>query len=192
MGAAGWWVAAGSRGVCTGWHRAGLLCQEPQADGAPACFPGVPAPHGRKNGLLEGLGGLRPRFWEHLWGVLAGSVPHWGLGGQGRDGGPVDTRTLVRAHVSLPGNEALHSLTKAGDYSLRVDLRAGEEAVFAQYESFQVDSAAEHYRLHLEGYHGTAGEGQGGRRGRGQEAGGVRRREERPSLLRPPSTQGTP
>uniref|UniRef100_A0A8D0XB47 Tenascin-X n=1 Tax=Sus scrofa TaxID=9823 RepID=A0A8D0XB47_PIG len=56
------------------------------------------------------------------------------------------------------GNEALHSLTKAGDYSLRVDLRAGEEAVFAQYESFQVDSAAEHYRLHLEGYHGTAGD----------------------------------
>uniref|UniRef100_A0A8C3X6X4 Tenascin XB n=1 Tax=Catagonus wagneri TaxID=51154 RepID=A0A8C3X6X4_9CETA len=56
------------------------------------------------------------------------------------------------------GNEALHSLTKAGDYSLRVDLRAGEEAVFAQYDSFQVDSAAEHYRLHLDGYHGTAGD----------------------------------
>ncbi|XP_010838380.1 PREDICTED: tenascin-X-like [Bison bison bison] len=57
------------------------------------------------------------------------------------------------------GNEALHSLTKAGDYSLRVDLRAGDEAVFAQYDSFQVDSADEYYRLHLEGYHGTAGEG---------------------------------
>ncbi|EPY85408.1 tenascin-X isoform 2 [Camelus ferus] len=57
------------------------------------------------------------------------------------------------------GNEALHSLTKAGDYSLRVDLRDGDEAVFAQYDSFQVDSAAEYYRLHLDGYHGTAGEG---------------------------------
>ncbi|XP_055263164.1 tenascin-X isoform X3 [Moschus berezovskii] len=56
------------------------------------------------------------------------------------------------------GNEALHSLTKAGDYSLRVDLRAGDEAVFAQYDSFQVDSADEYYRLHLEGYHGTAGD----------------------------------
>uniref|UniRef100_A0A2K5LSB6 Tenascin XB n=1 Tax=Cercocebus atys TaxID=9531 RepID=A0A2K5LSB6_CERAT len=45
------------------------------------------------------------------------------------------------------GNEALHSLTQAGD-----------EAVFAQYDSFRVDSAAEYYRLHLEGYHGTAGD----------------------------------
>ncbi|XP_013973823.2 tenascin-X isoform X21 [Canis lupus familiaris] len=56
------------------------------------------------------------------------------------------------------GNEALHSLTKAGDYSMRVDLRAGDEAVFAQYDSFRVDSAAEYYRLHLDGYHGTAGD----------------------------------
>ncbi|XP_054425119.1 LOW QUALITY PROTEIN: tenascin-X [Pteronotus mesoamericanus] len=56
------------------------------------------------------------------------------------------------------GNEALHSLTRAGDYSMRVDLRAGDEAVFAQYDSFRVDSASEYYRLHLEGYHGTAGD----------------------------------
>uniref|UniRef100_A0A2I3TKL8 Tenascin XB n=1 Tax=Pan troglodytes TaxID=9598 RepID=A0A2I3TKL8_PANTR len=56
------------------------------------------------------------------------------------------------------GNEALHSLTQAGDYSMRVDLRAGDEAVFAQYDSFRVDSAAEYYRLHLEGYHGSAGD----------------------------------
>nr|XP_045013262.1 tenascin-X isoform X2 [Jaculus jaculus] len=56
------------------------------------------------------------------------------------------------------GNEVLHSLTQAGDYSMRVDLRAGDEAVFAQYDSFRVDSAAEYYRLHLAGYHGTAGD----------------------------------
>lgn len=42
---------------------------------------------------------------------------------------------------------------------MRVDLRAGDEAVFAHYDSFRVDSAAGYYRLHLEGYHGTAGEG---------------------------------
>ncbi|KAF3815187.1 hypothetical protein GH733_016569 [Mirounga leonina] len=56
------------------------------------------------------------------------------------------------------GNEALHSLTDTGDYSMRVDLRAGDEAVFAQYDSFRVDSAAQYYRLHLDGYHGTAGD----------------------------------
>lgn len=82
-----------------------------------------------------------------------------GWGDQGRDGGPVDTRALVRARCPPPGNEALHSLTSTGDYSMRVDLRAGNEAVFAQYDSFRVDSASEYYRLHLEGYHGTAGEG---------------------------------
>nr|KAF6363179.1 hypothetical protein mPipKuh1_010169 [Pipistrellus kuhlii] len=56
------------------------------------------------------------------------------------------------------GNEALHSLTSAGDYSMRVDLRAGAEVAFAQYDSFRVDSAADYYRLHLEGYRGTAGD----------------------------------
>nr|KAF6463418.1 tenascin XB [Molossus molossus] len=56
------------------------------------------------------------------------------------------------------GNEALHSLTRAGDYSMRVDLRAGDEVVFAQYDSFRVDAAEDYYRLHLEGYHGTAGD----------------------------------
>lgn len=66
-------------------------------------------------------------------------------------------RTLMKQPPLPPGNEALHSLTQAGDYSMRVDLRAGDEAVFAQYDSFRVGSAAENYRLHLEGYHGTAG-----------------------------------
>ncbi|XP_024212891.2 tenascin-X isoform X2 [Pan troglodytes] len=56
------------------------------------------------------------------------------------------------------GNETLHSLTQAGDYSMHVDLRAEDEAVFAQYDSFRVDSAAEYYRLHLEGYDGSTGD----------------------------------
>ncbi|XP_038625002.1 LOW QUALITY PROTEIN: tenascin-X [Tachyglossus aculeatus] len=56
------------------------------------------------------------------------------------------------------GNEALHNLTQAGDYSLRVDLRAGHEAVFAHYDSFSVAGASQYYRLHLDGYHGTAGD----------------------------------
>lgn len=90
----------------------------------------------------------------------------------------------------LPGNEALHSLTSSGDYSLRVDLRAGDEAVFAHYDSFRVDSAAKYYQLHLEGYHGTAGEG------RGWEGWGLRDGwevwEGRPSLFISCPAQGTP
>jgi hypothetical protein len=81
-----------------------------------------------------------------------------GLRNQEREGDLENIRILIR-YTPPPGNEALHSLTQSGDYSMRVDLRAGDEAVFAQYDSFRVDSAAENYRLHLEGYHGTAGEG---------------------------------
>lgn len=73
-------------------------------------------------------------------------------------GGAAGYGALTAPHPHPAGNEALHSLTQAGDYSLRVDLRAGDEAAFAQYDSFRVDSAAQHYRLHLEGFHGTAGE----------------------------------
>ncbi|KAJ7303392.1 hypothetical protein JRQ81_012365 [Phrynocephalus forsythii] len=56
------------------------------------------------------------------------------------------------------GNDALHQLTSSGDYELRVDLRAGNESVYATYQSFRVDPPAEHYRLHLGSYNGTAGD----------------------------------
>ncbi|XP_026546006.1 tenascin-X-like, partial [Notechis scutatus] len=56
------------------------------------------------------------------------------------------------------GNNALHQLTSSGDYELRVDLRAGDESVYATYQNFRVDPPADHYRLHLGSYHGTAGD----------------------------------
>ncbi|XP_062829644.1 tenascin-X isoform X9 [Anolis carolinensis] len=56
------------------------------------------------------------------------------------------------------GNTALHQLTSSGDYELRVDLRAGNESVYANYQSFRVDSPADYYRLHLGSYSGTAGD----------------------------------
>ncbi|XP_054834869.1 tenascin-X isoform X2 [Eublepharis macularius] len=56
------------------------------------------------------------------------------------------------------GNDALHQMTTSGDYELRVDLRAGDESVYAVYDSFRVDSPADYYRLHLGSYSGTAGD----------------------------------
>nr|XP_056700124.1 tenascin-X [Euleptes europaea] len=56
------------------------------------------------------------------------------------------------------GNDALHQLTTSGDYELRVDLRAGNESVYALYNSFRVDSPTDYYRLHLGSYSGTAGD----------------------------------
>ena len=59
--------------------------------------------------------------------------------------------------------------------------------MFAEYDSFQVDSADEYYRLHLEGYHGTAGEGSVW--GAGRES---RERREKDLTALPTPCQGTP
>lgn len=41
---------------------------------------------------------------------------------------------------------------------LRVDLKAGDKSVYAQYSSFSVDSQKKHYAIKISGYSGTAGE----------------------------------
>ncbi|ETE56238.1 hypothetical protein L345_18051, partial [Ophiophagus hannah] len=65
-------------------------------------------------------------------------------------------RPILAFSLWIPGNNALHQLTSSGDYELRVDLRAGDESVYATYQNFRVDPPADHYRLHLGSYHGTA------------------------------------
>lgn len=83
----------------------------------------------------HGFGNISREFWlgRCLTGLGEAGKGRWRPGAQRPDG----------ASVPAPGNEALHSLTQAGDYSMRVDLRAGAEAVFAQYDFFRVDSAAD-------------------------------------------------
>uniref|UniRef100_A0A671N8V6 Tenascin XB n=1 Tax=Sinocyclocheilus anshuiensis TaxID=1608454 RepID=A0A671N8V6_9TELE len=56
------------------------------------------------------------------------------------------------------GNEQLHNFTKMSPMSLRVDLRAGDESVYAHYSSFSVDSVKKHYTVRVSGYSGTAGD----------------------------------
>ncbi|XP_062944452.1 angiopoietin-4-like [Cynocephalus volans] len=55
------------------------------------------------------------------------------------------------------GNEVVHQLTSGAAYSLRVELQdwEGREA-FAQYESFQLGSEGQLYRLSLSGYGGSS------------------------------------
>ncbi|XP_072890094.1 tenascin-X-like isoform X3 [Hemitrygon akajei] len=55
------------------------------------------------------------------------------------------------------GLENLHQLTSQQRFELRVDLRAGEESVYATYDNFVVEDAAVKYRLGLGKYAGTAG-----------------------------------
>ncbi|XP_016392533.1 tenascin-R-like isoform X1 [Sinocyclocheilus rhinocerous] len=42
--------------------------------------------------------------------------------------------------------------------TLRVDLRAGDESVYAHYSSFSIDNAKKHYTIRVSGYSGTAGD----------------------------------
>ncbi|GAA6089610.1 tenascin isoform X1 [Tachysurus ichikawai] len=56
------------------------------------------------------------------------------------------------------GNDFLHILTTMMPMTMRVDLRSENEAVFAHYSTFSVDTMKKHYMLRLSGYSGTAGD----------------------------------
>ncbi|XP_054477206.1 tenascin [Anoplopoma fimbria] len=56
------------------------------------------------------------------------------------------------------GNKLLHNLTSVGPVSLRVDMRSGNDTVYAHYANFSVDSVERHYTLAVSGYTGTAGD----------------------------------
>ncbi|CAB1351099.1 unnamed protein product [Coregonus sp. 'balchen'] len=56
------------------------------------------------------------------------------------------------------GNDNLHNLTSMAPMTLRVDLRAGDESVFAKYSVFTVDTVRRNYALKVSGYSGTAGD----------------------------------
>ncbi|XP_078687243.1 microfibril-associated glycoprotein 4-like [Branchiostoma floridae x Branchiostoma belcheri] len=57
------------------------------------------------------------------------------------------------------GNDKLHQLTSQAQYEMRVDLEDFEgNSAYAQYQVFTVGSEAEHYRLTVGNYIGTAGD----------------------------------
>ncbi|XP_035386378.1 tenascin [Electrophorus electricus] len=56
------------------------------------------------------------------------------------------------------GNDLLHALTSLTPMSLRIDLRSGNDTVYAHYSSFTVGSEENHYAIELFGYTGTAGD----------------------------------
>ncbi|KAM5203103.1 tenascin-R isoform 4-T6 [Hipposideros larvatus] len=56
------------------------------------------------------------------------------------------------------GLDNIHRLTSQGRYELRVDMRDGQEAVFAHYDKFSVGDGRSLYKLHTGAYNGTAGD----------------------------------
>ncbi|KAM6916576.1 angiopoietin-2a [Xenentodon cancila] len=56
------------------------------------------------------------------------------------------------------GNDFVSSLTNQKSYKLRIQLSDWEgNSAFSQYDQFTLDNEAQHYRIHLKGYSGTAG-----------------------------------
>ncbi|KAM4696198.1 tenascin-X [Rhinophrynus dorsalis] len=56
------------------------------------------------------------------------------------------------------GNIALHQLSSSSPHELRVDLRAGDESVYAVYEDFRVEAEDRRFRLRVGQYRGDAGD----------------------------------
>lgn len=103
---------------------------------------------------------------------LAGSA--WHQLKKGEEQNNVDGQLLLPHCVSIPlpkllGQDSVHSLyfstgldnihriTAQGRYELRVDMRDGQEAVFAYYDKFAVEDSRSLYKLRIGGYNGTAG-----------------------------------
>ena len=60
------------------------------------------------------------------------------------------------------GNENVHLLTSSGKYKLRFEMLSAVVGwVSAEYDSFQLDSEAGWYKIHVDGYSGDAGDGMG-------------------------------
>ncbi|XP_029335584.1 tenascin-R isoform X2 [Mus caroli] len=56
------------------------------------------------------------------------------------------------------GLDNIHRITAQGRYELRVDMRDGQEAVFAYYDKFAVEDSRSLYKLRIGSYNGTAGD----------------------------------
>ncbi|XP_055358934.1 tenascin-R-like isoform X2 [Betta splendens] len=56
------------------------------------------------------------------------------------------------------GNDLLRNLTSVGPVSLRVDMRSGNDTVYAHYANFSIETEKKHYTLTVSGFSGTAGD----------------------------------
>ncbi|XP_078498130.1 tenascin-R [Lissotriton helveticus] len=56
------------------------------------------------------------------------------------------------------GLENLHKITSQGRYELRIDMRDGQEAVYAYYDKFSIGDASSMYKLRLGDFNGTSGD----------------------------------
>lgn len=56
-----------------------------------------------------------------------------------------------------PGLDNIQRIASQGRYELRIDMKDGQESVYANYDKFSIGDAKNHYKLRLGEYNGTAG-----------------------------------
>lgn len=59
--------------------------------------------------------------------------------------------------VSSSGLDNIQKIAAQGRYELRIDMRDGQESVFANYDKFSIGDARNLYKLRIGEYNGTAG-----------------------------------
>lgn len=66
------------------------------------------------------------------------------------------TRVWVRVCV-CPGLDNIQRIAAQGRYELRIDMKDGQESVYANYDKFSIGDARNLYKLRIGEYNGTAG-----------------------------------
>ncbi|XP_023654438.1 tenascin-R isoform X1 [Paramormyrops kingsleyae] len=56
------------------------------------------------------------------------------------------------------GLENIHRITSQGHYELRIDMKDGQESVYANYDRFAIGDSRNQYKLRIGEYNGTAGD----------------------------------
>lgn len=60
--------------------------------------------------------------------------------------------------LTFPGLDNVQKIASQGRYELRIDMKDGQESVYATYDKFAIGDARSLYKLRIGEYNGTAGE----------------------------------
>ncbi|MGH0150328.1 UNVERIFIED_CONTAM: hypothetical protein FKN15_035742 [Acipenser sinensis] len=138
----------------------------------------------RQNGLTDfsrrwsdyrvGFGNMEDEFWLGLDNIhRVSSQGRYELRIDMRDGQELvyasydkffigDARNLYRLRIGeyngTAGLDNIHRVSSQGRYELRIDMRDGQESVYASYDKFFIGDARNLYRLRIGEYNGTAGD----------------------------------
>lgn len=71
----------------------------------------------------------------------------------------MDTAELGLFFPPNPGLDNIQRISSQGRYELRIDMKDGQESVYATYDKFVLGDARSLYKLRIGEYNGTAGNG---------------------------------